>query len=325
MKKACMLLFSILCAFCIFAAYYIRENAFENGFLDEPKNVLIEKGDGLKKVAFKLYKNGIISSPRLFEILVRVYKKAASLKAGEYLFEPKISMYEAMMKIAEGKVYLRKITLPEGLTTAQMLEIINKEEFLNGDITETVAEGDLLPETYTFLRGDSKDSVIRQAKTAMDDALDQAWQQLIGNPLLKNKNELLILASIVEKETGLSSERGLVASVFLNRLKRGMMLQTDPTVIYAITKGKSELDRALRKKDLQIDSPYNTYKNYGLPPTPICNPSKEALLAIVNPQQSEFLYFVATGSGGHNFAKTLAKHNKNVGEYVRKIRAQKIK
>lgn len=325
MKKACMLLFAILCAFCIFAAYYVKEKVFSDGILDAPANVLIEKGDGLKRVAFKLYQNGIISSPRLFEILVRVYEKAGALKAGEYRFEPKISMYEAMMQIADGRVYLRKVTLPEGLTAAQMLEIVDNTEFLTGNITEPVSEGQMLPETYTFSRGDSKDSVIRRAKAAMNEVLEQSWQNLSADAPLKSKDELLTLASIVEKETGLVSERGLVASVFLNRLKKGMMLQTDPTVIYAITKGKTELGRALRKKDLQIESPYNTYKNYGLPPTPICSPSKEALFAIVNPQKSDFLYFVATGSGGHNFAKTLDEHNKNVQQYIKKIKAQKQK
>lgn len=325
MKKACMLLFAILCAFCIFAAYYAKEKVFSYGILGAPANVLIEKGDGLKRVAFKLYQSGVISSPRLFEILVRVYEKAGALKAGEYRFEPKISMYDAMMQIADGRVYLRKVTLPEGLTAAQMFEIVDNTEFLTGSITEPVSEGQMLPETYTFSRGDSKNSVIRHAKAAMSEVLEQAWQNLSADAPLKDKNELLTLASIVEKETGLVSERGLVASVFLNRLKKGMMLQTDPTVIYAITKGKTELGRALRKKDLQIESPYNTYKNYGLPPTPICNPSKEALFAIVNPQKSDFLYFVATGSGGHNFAKTLDEHNKNVQQYIKKIKAQKQK
>ena len=271
------------------------------------------------------------------------------LKAGEYVFDSPISMYQVIQKIANGEVSYRKITLPEGLTTQQMLELIEgekmlsgeitmtvkegellpetytftrgdsknsilieDEKMLSGEITMTVKEGELLPETYTFTRGDSKNSIVLQAKLAMLETINQAWDNKQDELPIKNKKEMLILASIIEKETAIDAERGLVASVFVNRLLKGMKLQTDPTVIYALTNGKTALGRALSRKDLQIDSPFNTYKYYGLPPTPICNPGKASIEAAANPEFSDFLFFVADGKGGHNFASSLKQHNNNV-------------
>ena len=172
-----------------------------------------------------------------------------------------------------------------------------------------------MPETYTFSRSDSPKKIIAQAQKAMQDVLDQAWNERDKNLPLQSKYELLILASIVEKETGIGMERAQVASVFENRLRLGMLLQTDPTVIYAVTGGKEELNRSLTRKDLAIDSPYNTYKYAGLPPTPICNPGKEAIFAAAHPAETNYLYFVASGSGGHNFATTLSEHNENVRKW----------
>jgi UPF0755 protein len=237
------------------------------------------------------------------------------LKAGEYVFDEQISLYDVVQKLAKGNVVYHKITLPEGMTTKHFLDIINAEKLLTGEITIDVKEGELLPETYSFVRGDSKESIVLRAKKAMTDALQKEWQSRQSDLPLKNINQLLVLASIVEKETGLPKERPQVASVFVNRLKIGMLLQTDPTVIYAVTLGKKDLGRPIYKKDLAIDSPYNTYKYAGLPPTPICNPGKDAILAAAKPDTTPYLYFVASGSGGHNFAKTLAEHNKNVQKW----------
>jgi UPF0755 protein len=195
-----------------------------------------------------------------------------------------------------------------------MVEFINNEPNLTGDISIKTEEGSMLPETYSFSKGDSRNSIVKQAQKAMDKVLNDAWKSNnVG--VLKNKKELLVLASIIEKETGLPEERSDVAAVFVNRLNKRMRLQTDPTVIYAITLGKKSLGRSLLKKDLEYDSPYNTYKNYGLPPSPICNPGKEAIYAAANPSSADYLYFVAKGNGGHRFAKTLSEHNDNVALY----------
>ena len=220
--------------------------------------------------------------------------------------------------LASGKVYLRKITFAEGLTSREIADILYQNEILEGDF-ELPPEGSFLPETYTFSRGDTRQSIINQGVAAMNKVLEQAWQEKDADLPLKNKEEMLILASIVEKETGVAAERPQVASVFVNRLKKGMLLQTDPTVIYALTLGKSDLGRDLRSKDLSVDSPYNTYKYAGLPPTPICSPGKAAIMAVAHPDKTPYLYFVASGTGGHNFARTLQEHNVN----VRKWRAKK--
>ena len=325
MKKALILLPILFCAFLFLCFAGIKVYVFNEGPLREPVNIVIKKGDGVKRVAYLLFKNNVIKFPQLFEFATIFYKLEGSLKAGEYRFEPKISLYDAMRQIADGKVYLRRITLPEGLTAKQMLDIIALDDELQGELTLSPEEGDMLPETYTFSYGDSKDSLVKQAVAAMNKFVEQNFDKNTQNQIIKNKDELIILASIVEKETGLKAERGLVASVFLNRLKRGMLLQTDPTVIYALTKGQFELGRTLRRKDLEIDDPYNTYRYAGLPPTPICSPSKEAIMAVLQPEKSDYLYFVATGNGGHNFSKTLSEHNKNVADYVRELKRQRAK
>ena len=198
-----------------------------------------------------------------------------------------------------------------------MLKIINNEDLLSGEITEVVREGELLPETYLFVRGEPKNNIIIRAKSAMKEFAAKEWLIKDATVPVKNINQLIILASIIEKETALDNERGLVASVFVNRLLKGMKLQTDPTVIYALTNGEKELGRPLFRKDLKIDSPYNTYKYYGLPPTPICNPGKASIAAAANPEYSNYLYFVADGNGGHNFATSLKEHNSNVAEWKR--------
>lgn len=233
---------------------------------------------------------------------------------------PGISLQAAMDKIARGEVFFRRITIPEGLTSGQIMYLIANYPDLEGEIDLDVKEGELLPETYSFELGASRNSIILQARAAMQKALEEVWASRDSSLPLKDVNELLTLASIIEKETGVPEERPLVASVFLNRLKKGMRLQTDPTVIYAITEGETSFGRSLKRADLKIDSPYNTYLNYGLPPGPICNPGREALMAAARPQQSDYLYFVADGKGGHRFARSLNEHNRNVKAWVRSIR-----
>jgi UPF0755 protein len=217
--------------------------------------------------------------------------------------------------MAAGRTVVHRLTIPEGLMTSEILEIIKNTEGLDGEITLDPQEGDLLPETYNFSRGDKRNDLITRMHHAMQKALQDAWEGREEGLPLTGPMQALTLASIVEKETGLASERPHVASVYINRLKKGMLLQADPTTAYAVTAGKHKLARPLTYADLQTESPYNTYRVQGLPPGPIANPGKASILATLHPDQSEDLYFVATGTGGHNFAKTAAEHEENVRRY----------
>ena len=317
MKKLIIIFLSVL---SVLAYMQIKGWIAEGGPLLNVTNVVVPKGASLKTVAEELSRAGVIDKPWLFRIMARINGLAKHLKAGEYQFMPGISLQAAMDKIARGEVFFRRITIPEGLTSGQIMYLIANYPDLEGEIDLDVKEGELLPETYSFELGASRNSIILQARAAMQKALEEVWASRDSSLPLKDVNELLTLASIIEKETGVPEERPLVASVFLNRLKKGMRLQTDPTVIYAITEGETSFGRSLKRADLKIDSPYNTYLNYGLPPGPICNPGREALMAAARPQQSDDLYFVADRKGGHRFARSLNEHNRNVKAWVRSIR-----
>lgn len=290
--------------------------------LTEPKLVLIERGQGVSSIAQTLDQEGVITQPLIFKIAARF---GESLKAGEYEFPAHISMAETVQMMQEGKVFDRKITIPEGLTSYQIVKLLNERDDLEGEITTIPKEGSLLPNTYHFIKGESGQDKINEMQTAMTKTIDELWETRAEGLPFTTKEEALVLASIVEKETGVPEERLRIAGVFVNRLRQGIALQTDPTVIYAITKGKIQdegkgpLGRRLLLKDLEINSPYNTYKNAGLPPAPIANPGEAAIAATLNPEQNDYIYFVADGSGGHVFSKTLAEHNRNVAQW-RKIR-----
>lgn len=317
MKKLIIIFLIVL---SVLAYMQIKGWIAASGPLLNVTNVVVPKGASLKTVAEELSRAGVIDKPWLFRIMARINGLAKHLKAGEYQFMPGISLQAAMDQIARGEVFFRRITIPEGLTSGQIMYLIANYPDLEGEIDLDVKEGELLPETYSFELGASRNSIILQARAAMQKALEEVWASRDSSLPLKDVNELLTLASIIEKETGVPEERPLVASVFLNRLKKGMRLQTDPTVIYAITEGETSFGRSLKRADLKIDSPYNTYLNYGLPPGPICNPGREALMAAARPQQSDYLYFVADGKGGHRFARSLNEHNRNVKAWVRSIR-----
>ena len=282
------------------------------GPLMQTAYIRVERGTSLSMLADGLQKEGVINHALVFKIIARFSGLSQKLRAGEYKFEPKISLWNVMQKIAKGDVFYRKITLPEGLTNVEISKILNENPYLSGQVVLDDVQGSILPETYTFPFGTERKKIILEAQADMQKVLDDAWNVRDLTLPVKNKQELLVLASIIEKETGVPEERPLVASVFVNRLKKGMKLQTDPTVIFALTQGKAELGRSLKRKDLQIDSPYNTYKYYGLPPEPICNPGKDSIWAAAKPAKTDYLYFVATGDGGHNFSKSLSEHNKNV-------------
>ncbi len=310
----------ILVVLSVYAYWQVKEWIAQSGPLLSVVNVVVPKGASLNTVAARLEEAQVIDKAWLFKIMARVNGLDKHLKAGEYQFEPGVSLKQAMDKISKGEVFLRKITIPEGLTSGQIMYLIATYPGLEGEVDIDVKEGELLPETYSFELGASRNSIILQAKAAMQKTLEEVWAARDDDLPIKNISDLLTMASIIEKETGIVDERPLVASVFLNRLRKGMRLQTDPTVIYAITEGETSFGRSLKKKDLKIDSPYNTYLNYGLPPGPICNPGREAIMAAAHPAESDYLYFVADGKGGHRFAKSLSEHNRNVKTWVRSIR-----
>lgn len=307
--------FPVLIVLLSFAWWEVKNLIVAEGPLQEVINVVIPKGANTKIVAQELKKSGVIGSELLFCIATRLNSADKNLKAGEYQFMPKVSVLQVMEKIARGEVYYRKITIPEGLTVGQIMYMISNYPGLSGEISLEVKEGELLPETYSFELDAPRDSILLQAKNAMDKIKQVIWENRAEGLPYKNINEMMTMASIIEKETAIPEERAVVASVFINRLNKRMRLQTDPSVIYALTEGEFELNRALRKNDLNIDSPYNTYRNYGLPPTPICNPGVEAMEAAAHPEKTDFLYFVADGNGGHNFAKSLKEHNRNVRKW----------
>ncbi|MGE5147444.1 MAG: endolytic transglycosylase MltG [Candidatus Eiseniibacteriota bacterium] len=282
------------------------------GPLAASKIVVIPKGAGLADIAQRLAEAGVIERPIVFRAVARAEEKAHLLKAGEYEFPAAVSQEAVVRLLIEGKTVVHKVTVAEGLTTAEILQVIARTDALDGTITEKPGEGALLPETYNFSRGDGRDALVERMTKAMTETLDQLWAKRAPNLPLRSKTEALILASIVEKETGVASERPRVAAVFINRIRRGMRLDSDPTVIYGLTQGQGPLNRPLLTKDLEAKTPYNTYQIDGLPPGPIANPGRAALEATLHPAETKDLFFVADGSGGHVFSETLGEHNRNV-------------
>ena len=302
----------VVLASVILAGFEVKKRAVDDGPLSDAVVVNIAKGASVQQSAEILHEQGVIDSPLLLRLVLKYQGNEGKLKAGEYLFEPHISMMNVIAKLVRGDVVYHKITIPEGYTVGQVLYLLNNDEALSGEFEVIPEEGAFLPETYIFQRNESRDVIVQKAAASMQKKLQEVWDNRAENLPYKDMGELLVMASIIEKETGVDEERAKVSSVFVNRLRQGMRLQTDPTVIYALTEGKSELGRALTRKDLEIDSPYNTYKYAGLPPTPICNPGAASLYAAAHPDSTDYLYFVASGNGGHNFAKSLKEHNQNV-------------
>ncbi len=297
-------------------AQYVRP-----GPLSAQTDIVIPRGGGLKAIARQLEVRGVISSARIFEIAARLDGEATALHAGEYSFPVASSAQQALAIIKSGKTVLRRFTIAEGLTSAQIINQLAKIDGLSGDVYFGLPdEGSLLPETYYFSYGEDRQDVVERMRQGMAALLDELWQERDEGLPLKSAYEALILAAIVEKETGLAEERPHVAAVFINRLRRGMRLQSDPTVAYGITGGSTVLDRGLRRSELKAETPYNTYVIKGLPPGPIANPGRAAIEAVLHPVASKDLYFVADGSGGHAFARSLNEHNRNVAAW-RKIEA----
>lgn len=297
---------------------YAKSEFTAAGPLKKEVVVMLPKGAGLKDTARLLKLHGAISNEMLFRVSARYQREDRAIKYGEYRIPPEASMAEILAMMVKGDTVQHKVTVVEGLTSYQIVEIVRASDVLAGDIAQAPPEGSLAPDTYFVQRGQSRADVLKRMAESQAATLAEAWEQRAPDLPLNSPEEVLILASIVEKETGVAEERPRVASVFLNRLKRGMRLQSDPTVVYGLTQGKGPLGRGLRRSELDRVTLYNTYQIDGLPPTPIASPGRDAIMAVVSPEVTDFLYFVADGTGGHVFAKTLEEHNKNVGEW-RKI------
>lgn len=309
--------------------FYVAHSYRSAGPLTQLTNIILPKGTGVVAAAALLQDSHVIDNKYIFIAAVKL-QNGASLKAGEYEFPAAISMGKALDKMLRGDVVHHRFTIPEGLTSFEIVHVLSKVDRLSNSIERVPPEGALLPETYDFQTGDTRQKKIDEMAAAMTATLEALWAARVPDSLLKTPQEALTLASIVEKETGKASERKTIAGVFLNRLKIGMPLQSDPTVIYALTMGRPQddgqgpLGRRLLSKDLSVASPYNTYMNLGLPPAPIANPGKDAIAAVLNPEHHDYLYFVADGTGGHVFARTLEEHNQNVQNWRKKRREMAV-
>jgi UPF0755 protein len=282
------------------------------GPLSEEKVVNIPRGLGIRDIADVLQREGVIDQPYIFMGAVIVLKARGELKYGEYQFSKQASISDVVDTIIEGKVVQHAFIVPEGLTSEQIVARLLENTALTGQIKEIPREGTLLPETYRFTRGMTREQIIQRMQQAHRRVLQDVWEHRVQDLPVKTPEQLVTLASIVEKETGRPDERTRVAAVFVNRLKTKMRLQSDPTIIYGLTGGKGPLGRPILKSEIEQPTPYNTYVIDGLPPGPIANPGRASLEAAANPARTKELYFVADGSGGHLFSDSYAEHQKNV-------------
>ncbi len=298
------------------------------GPLAEERTIIIPRGEGRLEIAARLEREGIISNRWSFIVSHLIHAKLEGqrldMKAGEFRVKAGASMKHVLDTLVEGRSIEYKITLPEGLTSQQIVSRLQADENLTGEILTVPPEGSLLPDTYPYSRGQERQAVLDAMAQAQQEFLDGLWEKRQQDLPINSIDEAIILASIVEKETAVAEERALTAAVFMNRLKKGMRLQSDPTIIYGIVGGQGSLGRSIRKSDIKEKTPYNTYRINGLPPTPICNPGREAILAVLNPAATKALYFVADGTGGHAFSETLAQHNAAVARW-RKIEREREK
>ena len=315
----------LVCVVAVAGFYYVVSSFQARGPLETNAHFMVRPGNGLAEIANNLERNGIITDARVFRYASATYlRNGRTLKAGEYDIKAGASMKEVMDLLESGKSILYSVVLPEGLTVRQMMLRLAEDPILEGELpAEVPPEGSLRPDTYKFSRGTKRAEILQQMRASQERMINQIWERRDPDLPIETKEQFVTLASIVEKETGIDDERARVASVFLNRLKKGMRLQSDPTIIYGLFGGDGKpSDRPIYKSDLQKETPYNTYVIKGLPPTPIANPGRAALEAVANPWRTNDLYFVADGSGGHAFAATLEEHNANVRRW-RKIEAER--
>ncbi|HSU98498.1 MAG TPA: endolytic transglycosylase MltG, partial [Roseiarcus sp.] len=291
---------------------WLMKEARSPGPLTEDKVVMIAREDDAASIADQLERAGVVDSAMWFNILTMLDGNRGALKRGEYAFKAGMSMNDVENELIAHRVVRYKLTLPEGLTSEQVVDRLRDDTVLTGDIREVPREGSVAPDTYYFERGDTRQSILSRMAKAQAKTVDEIWKGRSPDLPIKSPWEMVTLASIVEKETGKPEERPRVAGVFINRLEKHMRLDSDPTIVYGLVLGKGTLGRSITKADLNQSTPYNTYMIDGLPPGPICNPGKAALEAVAKPARSKDLYFVADGTGGHAFAETLDQHQKNV-------------
>ena len=312
----------IVGAIALAAGYYWFTTEIAKAGPSQSEQVFVVKpGEGLGSIAARLEQDGLISDARLLRLVSRLKQTTGQAKVGEYEIEAGLSITQTLERLIEGKVIQHRVTIPEGLTVAQAFRIIEANEVLVGDLPEEMPpEGSLLPDTYFFNRGTTRKSVVSLMQTAQSELLDELWPTRQEGLPLASRYEAVILASVVEKETGLASEREQVAGLFVGRLKKGMRLQSDPTIIYGESGGEPLRDRngnrrGIRRSEIDRVTDWNTYQIDGLPKTPIANPGRDSIAAVLQPADTEYVFFVADGTGGHRFAKTNAEHLRNVAAY----------
>lgn len=320
-RLGCLILAVALLAAAI-AAFSFVYGWFGPGPAQEETAFIVPEGASFRGAASDLEEAGLVRSADIFYVRARLFKGEPLVKAGEYLIPRHASNREILKILTEGIGINRFITIPEGMPSVLVHERLMANEQLTGEV-EVPPEGSVLPDTYAYDRGESRAKVLVRMQAAMTQALDRAWARRSADTIVKSKHEALTLASIVEKETAVPAERPMVAGVYTNRLRKGMMLQADPTIIYPITKGKP-LGRRIRKSEITAVNDYNTYAMTGLPKGPIANPSLSSIEAVLHPEKTKALYFVADGQGGHIFADTLEQHNANVRKWfeIRKQRGE---
>ncbi|MEJ0061975.1 MAG: endolytic transglycosylase MltG [Alphaproteobacteria bacterium] len=305
-----MALGGFLCALALAASLLVPGPAIA------PQTVMIPKNSGAREIGRILENSGIVYHHLHFALAARAIARG-TLRAGEYEFPAAAPILDIIAKMQAGETVVHRLTIPEGLTAAEIVALVKTDEALAGEVSAIPEEGTLLPSTYHFSRGDLRQDLLARMEKLEASLLRELWEKRDPGLPFATPEEARVLASIVEKETGHEGERPRVAGLFINRLRQGMKLQADPTVIYALTQGRGPLDRPLSHADLAFDSPYNTYVAAGLPPKPIANPGRAALEAVMHPEKHGFLYFVADGSGGHVFSRTLEEHNINVANWRR--------
>jgi UPF0755 protein len=310
--NAIITLFILAAVVAGFALVLGKQRFDAPGPLAEDRVVNIPRGSGIRDISDVLMREGVIDQPWVFVGGVLALKARDDLKAGEYQFKAHASLRDVVATIVDGRVVAHQLTIPEGLTSEQIVARLLDDDILSGNIKEIPREGSLLPDTYNFNRGMTREQIIQRMQQAQQRVLKEVWDHHSPDLPIKTPEQLVVLASLVEKETGKPEERTRVAAVFVNRLKQRMRLQSDPTIIYGLVGGKGTLSRPIMKSEIEQPTPYNTYQIDGLPPGPIANPGRASLEAVANPARTRELYFAADGTGGHAFAETYEQHQRNV-------------
>ena len=304
-------LFLIIAIIAAWSVFYAPGPAAREG---DSTIVTLPSGAGVNAIAASLKAAGVIRSTDMFKAAATLTGADRKLRAGEYEVPSKASLRSVLVLLVEGRVVRHYVTLPEGWSSVQAVDILMRQPLLTGEISSTPEEGSLWPDTYEISRGETRASVIARMTAAHTENLARLWAARSPRTVVRTPEEAVILASIVEKETAVAAERPRVAAVFSNRLRLGMRLESDPTIVYGLTQGRP-LGRGIRRSELERQTAWNTYQIDGLPPTPIANPGREALAAVLNPPPSDELFFVADGSGGHAFARTFDEHLANVARW----------